>query len=152
MNFIKIDFGELLFWWSVYVATFPTLLSWYLNHPLSVYPNVSAVQTPIDWLWILVGSLFPAAISLLSPGFITYLLLYVSGIPLLVIKQAKSYGHRTDYQAYIRDTPLLIPGLPFSEEDQQKYLSEVERIQTQLKAQRQKKGQQQPSQEQVKAE
>ncbi len=46
---------------------------------------------------------------LLGPVFITLLLLFVSGIPLLEKSWKERYGNESYYQEYIRKTPLLIP-------------------------------------------
>jgi steroid 5-alpha reductase family enzyme len=46
---------------------------------------------------------------LLGPVFITLLLLFVSGIPLLEKSWKERYGDQQYYQEYIRKTPLLIP-------------------------------------------
>lgn len=46
---------------------------------------------------------------LLGPVFITLLLLFVSGIPLLEKSWKDRYGDQPYYQEYIRKTPLLIP-------------------------------------------
>ena len=46
---------------------------------------------------------------LLGPVFITLLLLFVSGIPLLEKSWKERYGDEPYYQEYIRKTPLLIP-------------------------------------------
>jgi steroid 5-alpha reductase family enzyme len=45
----------------------------------------------------------------LSPIFIAVLLTRFSGIPLAEARYDKLYGHMPEYQAYKRDTPLLMP-------------------------------------------
>ncbi|KAH8725024.1 hypothetical protein GQ44DRAFT_235769 [Phaeosphaeriaceae sp. PMI808] len=44
-----------------------------------------------------------------SPGFVTFLLLKVSGVPLSENKYDKKYGNRKDYQKWKRETPVFIP-------------------------------------------
>ena len=76
--------GEIVLWWSVWAASIPLL-------------------SPIQ-----------SAISIISPSFITFLLLRVSGIPLLEVSSKKKYGkgeHAKEYEKYIENTPDLIPFL-----------------------------------------
>jgi len=71
----------------------------------SRHPNYFGEIT--QWWGLGVVSLGVAngAIGLLGPALITYLIVKVSGIPLLEEK----YKHNTDYQAYKRRTSSLIP-------------------------------------------
>lgn len=48
-------------------------------------------------------------IGFLSPLFITNMLLFVSGIPILKKKQEKTYGADPKFQEYYRNTRLLLP-------------------------------------------
>ena len=48
-------------------------------------------------------------IALISPVFISFLLIFVSGIPLLEKSAQKKFGHIIDYQKYKSSTNLLIP-------------------------------------------
>lgn len=61
------------------------------------------------------GGLAGKAIALLtagiSPAFVTFLLLKVSGVPLSEDKYDKRYGDREDYQKWKRETPMFIPKL-----------------------------------------
>ena len=50
-------------------------------------------------------------VGLLSPFFVTLLLTRVSGIPLLEQKADQKWGGQADYEAYKRETPVLIPRL-----------------------------------------
>lgn len=88
-------FGELLMWWSTYFACLPAIIasSTWANHRYSIMP-------------IPTWGPFVAA---LSPVFITLLLLFVSGIPLLEAKYRKQYAGNAEYAAYVRNTPMLIP-------------------------------------------
>ncbi|MCJ1225893.1 hypothetical protein MMC12_002542 [Toensbergia leucococca] len=46
-----------------------------------------------------------------SPAFVTFLLLKVSGIPLSEDKYDKRYGDRKDYQEWKKNTPMFVPKL-----------------------------------------
>ncbi|KAF1992046.1 DUF1295-domain-containing protein [Aulographum hederae CBS 113979] len=46
-----------------------------------------------------------------SPGFVTFLLTKVSGIPLSENKYDERYGDRKDYQEWKQNTPMLVPKL-----------------------------------------
>ena len=48
-------------------------------------------------------------LAVLGPLFITFILLKVSGIPLLEESSEKRYGHMPEFQAYRKNTSLLIP-------------------------------------------
>jgi hypothetical protein len=74
-----VDFGELLTWWSIYFACLPCL-----NLP-------------------------QAFIALLSPSFITYLIMNVSGVPLLEDMADKKYKNNKEYQQYKAATSVLVP-------------------------------------------
>ena len=55
----------------------------------------------------------PAALALcyVSPAFVTFLLLKVSGVPLSEDKYDRKYGDRKDYQEWKRNTPMFVPKL-----------------------------------------
>ncbi|KAF2479240.1 hypothetical protein BDY17DRAFT_328016 [Neohortaea acidophila] len=55
-----------------------------------------------------VGALAMAGVS---PAFVTFLLLKVSGVPLSEKKYDKRYGDRKDYQEWKKNTPMFIPKL-----------------------------------------
>lgn len=61
----------------------------------------------------LAGGLTSKAIALLaagiSPAFVTFLLLKVSGVPLSETKYDKRYGDRADYKKWKEETPMFIP-------------------------------------------
>ena len=48
-------------------------------------------------------------LTILGPLFITFILLFVSGIPILEKRYNKKYGHLTEYQEYKKKTSILIP-------------------------------------------
>ena len=47
--------------------------------------------------------------SIVGPVFITCLLLFVSGVPLLEKRYAKKYGKNKEYRQYVKRTRLLVP-------------------------------------------
>lgn len=57
------------------------------------------------------GKILAAAMAGVSPAFVTFLLLKVSGIPLSEGKYDKRYGDRKDYQEWKKNTPMFIPKL-----------------------------------------
>jgi len=68
--------GEMIVWWSIYFASIPLL-------------------SPLQ-----------SIISIISPSFITYLLLKVSGIPLLEISSKQKYGngkYAKEYEQYVNE-------------------------------------------------
>ena len=50
-----------------------------------------------------------AFLGIVGPMFITFILLFVSGIPPLEKRYQKKYGKNKKYQKYVRDTSLLLP-------------------------------------------
>lgn len=65
--------------------------------------GVAVIALPVlqGWQWI----------ALISPVFVTLLLTRVSGIPLLEKKADQKWGGQADYEAYKKNTPVLIPRL-----------------------------------------
>ncbi|KAA6414441.1 MAG: DUF1295-domain-containing [Lasallia pustulata] len=63
----------------------------------------------------LAGGLGGRALGLMmagvSPAFVTFLLLKVSGVPLSENKYDKRYGDRYDYQQWKKNTPMFVPKL-----------------------------------------
>ena len=57
------------------------------------------------------GRLLGAGMCAVSPAFVTFLLLKVSGVPLSEEKYDKRYGGRKDYQEWKRETPMFVPKL-----------------------------------------
>lgn len=51
-------------------------------------------------------------VALISPVFVTFLLTRVSGIPMLEERSDKEWGDNSAYQAYIAQTPVLLPKPP----------------------------------------
>ncbi len=63
---------------------------------------IVAVPVLQGWQWA----------TLISPVFVAFLLIKVSGIPPLEDKADKRWGGQDDYEAYKRRTPVLIPKPP----------------------------------------
>ena len=65
--------------------------------------GVAIIALPVlqGWQWV----------ALISPVFVTVLLTRVSGIPLLEKKADKKWGGQEEYEAYKKNTPVLIPKL-----------------------------------------
>lgn len=51
-------------------------------------------------------------VTLISPGFVALLLIKISGITMLEEKADKKWGGQEDYEAYKKNTPVLVPWLP----------------------------------------
>jgi len=49
--------------------------------------------------------------TLISPVFVALLLIKVSGIPLLEERADKKWGGQPEYEAYKKNTPVLVPKL-----------------------------------------
>ena len=65
--------------------------------------GIAIIALPVlhGWQWV----------AMISPLFVTLLLTRVSGIPLLEKKADKKWGGQEDYEAYKKNTPILIPRL-----------------------------------------
>ncbi len=65
--------------------------------------GVAIIALPVlqGWQWV----------AMISPIFVTLLLTRVSGIPLLEKKADKKWGGQEDYEAYKKNTPVLMPKL-----------------------------------------
>ncbi len=70
---------------------------------ITLWVGIAVMAIPVlqGWQWI----------ALISPVFVTLLLTRVSGIPLLEAKADKKWGGQADYEAYKKNTPMLIPRL-----------------------------------------
>ncbi len=70
---------------------------------ITLWVGVAIIAVPVlrGWQWI----------ALLSPFFVALLLTRISGIPLLEKKADAKWGGQADYEAYKRNTPVLIPRL-----------------------------------------
>jgi len=65
--------------------------------------GIALIALPVlqGWQWV----------AMISPVFVTLLLTRVSGVPLLENKADKKWGGQDDYEAYKKNTPVLIPRL-----------------------------------------
>ena len=57
------------------------------------------------------GRALGLGMAAVSPAFVTFLLLKVSGVPMSEGKYDKRYGDRKDYQKWKRETPMFVPKL-----------------------------------------
>ncbi|KAB8295907.1 hypothetical protein EYC80_008728 [Monilinia laxa] len=75
--------------------------------------GVLAGREWVSWGWGLLDGGFGGGcwggVAGVSPAFVTFLLLKVSGVPLSEVKYDKKYGHRKDYQEWKKNTPMFIP-------------------------------------------
>lgn len=69
-----------------------------------LWVGVAIVAAPVlrGWQWV----------TLVSPAFVAFLLLRVSGVPLLEKKADATWGGEPDYEAYKARTPVLVPRPP----------------------------------------
>jgi len=75
-------YGEILMWFGVYLFALSSLVE----------------AGGYQWL-----------VGLIGPVFITLMLLFVSGIPILEKRMKKKFGMKREYKRYVERTPLLIP-------------------------------------------
>ena len=61
--------------------------------------------------WGILGKALAAAMCVVSPAFVSFLLLKVSGVPPSEEKYDKRYGDRKDYQKWKEEVPMFIPKL-----------------------------------------
>lgn len=70
---------------------------------ITLWLGVMLIAVPVlqGWQWI----------ALISPIFVTLLLTRVSGVPMLEKRSDEKWGGQADYEAYKKNTPVLIPKL-----------------------------------------
>jgi steroid 5-alpha reductase family enzyme len=70
---------------------------------IMLWTGAAVIALPVlqGWQWI----------ALISPIFVTLLITRVSGVPLLEKKADQKWGGQADYEAYKKNTPVLIPRL-----------------------------------------
>jgi len=71
---------------------------------IALWTGIAIMAVPLlsGWRWVV----------LISPVFVTLLLTRVSGIPMLEARAQKRWGDDEDFQAYTRNTSVLIPRPP----------------------------------------
>lgn len=89
-------FGESTLWTGIAIAAGGVLVS-------------NAGQVGMGLAGGLGGKALAVAMAGVSPAFVTFLLLKVSGVPLSEKKYDKRYGDRKDYQEWKKNTPMFIP-------------------------------------------
>lgn len=89
-------FGECTLWTGIAVASAGVLVS-----------NAGQLGLGLEGAWY--GRLLGVGLCAVSPAFVTFLLLKVSGVPLSENKYDKMYGNRKDYQEWKSNTPMFIP-------------------------------------------
>lgn len=77
------------------------------------YPNY--LGEILFWVGIFIASLGAIYgirwIAIVSPIIIVVLLLFVSGIPIIEKKRAEKHGSNKEYQTYVKNTKLIVPGV-----------------------------------------
>ncbi|KAG7113051.1 hypothetical protein HYQ44_009155 [Verticillium longisporum] len=91
-------FGEISLWTGIATAAFGVL---------AARPIRTGLGLPLG----IAGPALAMGMSYISPAFVSFLLLKISGVPLSEKKYNERYGHRKDYQAWKENTPKLIPKL-----------------------------------------
>ncbi|KAK2049187.1 DUF1295-domain-containing protein [Colletotrichum somersetense] len=89
-------FGEISLWTGIATAAAGTLL-------------LQPIQVALGLSGGVAGRLTAVGLSYVSPAFVSFLLLKVSGVPLSEKKYDKRYGDRKDYQEWKKNTPKLFP-------------------------------------------
>ncbi len=86
-NFINVG----LWAWSRHPNYFGEIVLW---------TGIAIIAIPVlqGWQWA----------TLISPVFVAFLLIKVSGIPLLEVKADERWGGQDDYEDYKRKTPVLV--------------------------------------------
>lgn len=67
------------------------------------------VQKALGWNDNVTGLLKAVSLPLVSPAFVSWALLKLSGVPMSQAKYDRLYGDRKDYQEWRNNTPFLIP-------------------------------------------
>ncbi len=69
-----------------------------------LWTGIAIIALPVlhGWQWV----------TLISPVFVAFLLIKVSGIPMLEAKADARWGDQDDYETYKRRTPVLVPMPP----------------------------------------
>lgn len=84
----------MMVWWSAFAAVAPAFLSASISEQGILGSGEAAGVV---------------AVSVLSPLFITGLLLNLSGVPIHDRNNRKRFGQDPKYQQYLRNTPTIVP-------------------------------------------
>ena len=90
-------FGESTLWTGIATTAAGVLVS-----------NVGQIGMGLGG-WGLAGKAIALGMCGVSPAFVSFLLLKVSGVPMSEGKYDKRYGDREDYKRWKRETPMFIP-------------------------------------------
>ena len=90
-------FGESTLWTGIATTAAGVLMS-----------NVGQVGMGLGG-WGIAGKAIALGMCGVSPAFVSFLLLKVSGVPMSEGKYDKRYGGREDYKKWKRETPMFIP-------------------------------------------
>jgi steroid 5-alpha reductase family enzyme len=90
-------FGESTLWTGIALTASGLLV----RYPAQVGLGLSGIG----------GRVLVALMCAVSPAFVSFLLLKISGVPLSEKKYDKRYGDRKDYKAWKENTPMFIPKL-----------------------------------------
>ncbi|KAM0331728.1 hypothetical protein ACHAQA_003407 [Verticillium albo-atrum] len=91
-------FGEMSLWTGIATAAFGVI---------ATRPIRAGLGLPSG----LAGPVLALGMSYVSPAFVSFLLLKISGVPLSEKKYDKKFGDRKDYQEWKQNTPRLFPKL-----------------------------------------
>ncbi len=69
-----------------------------------LWTGIAIIAVPVlqGWQWV----------TLISPVFVAFLLIKVSGVPMLEAKADERWGGQDEYETYKRNTPVLVPRPP----------------------------------------
>ena len=69
-----------------------------------LWTGIAIIALPVlqGWQWV----------TLISPVFVAFLLIKVSGVPMLEAKADERWGGQDEYETYKRNTPVLVPRPP----------------------------------------
>ncbi|KAH6633234.1 hypothetical protein C7974DRAFT_309141 [Boeremia exigua] len=90
-------FGEATLWTGIAIAAAGLLV----RQPAQAALGLSGLGAA--------GKVLVTGLCAVSPAFVSFLLLKVSGVPLSENKYDKRYGDRKDYQKWKQETPMFIP-------------------------------------------
>ena len=98
---IPTDLGEITMWTAIAIATSQScsMIPISSGSPSSFWTILGThlgTSSPLKWAW-------------LSPAFTAFLLLCVSGVPLVEKAGMKKWGKDQKYLEYVQTTPLLLP-------------------------------------------